>query len=182
MKYFCNFLVLVVFLAAAPAFAQSEAPRDPGEYFFQDTFGDLQEEIQLVAEEGKQGLLVFFEMDECPFCDRMKRNVLNRPKVQDFFREHFRIITIDIEGDIEMVDFQGQETTQKQLAFEQFKVRATPVFTVFDLQGKEIARHTGPTSNAEEFMWFGEYIVDGVYQQQNFIRYKRARRKQASPG
>lgn len=167
---------------ALPVFAQSVDLRDPGEHFFQETFGDLQEELQIASEEGKQGLFVFFELDECPFCDRMKSVVLNRSDVQDYYREHFRIITIDIEGDIEMVDFEGRETTQKELAFSQFKVRATPVFCAFDLTGKEVARHTGPTRGAEEFLWFGEYVTDKIYKQQSFTRYKRARRKQAGSG
>lgn len=74
-----------------------------------------------------------FEMDECPFCHRMKTTVLNRPEVQDYFRKHFLIFSVDIEGDIEITDFQGKPTTMKDFAFKQYRVRATPVFQFFDL-------------------------------------------------
>lgn len=163
--------------------AQAGEPvRDPGEYFFQETFGDFREELELAREEGKQAILLFFEQDECPFCYRMKTTVLNRPDVQDYFREHFRIFSVDIEGDLEITDFGGERTTQKDFAFRQFGVRATPVFAFFDLEGKLIARHTGPTGDAREFLWLGEYVADGHYRDQTFTAWKRERRRQATGG
>ena len=40
--------------------------------FFDETFGDFTEELTHAREQGKVGVFVFFEMDECPFCHRMK--------------------------------------------------------------------------------------------------------------
>jgi thioredoxin-related protein len=158
--------------------AGAEAPRDPAEYFFHETFGDFREELQTVRDEGKQGVLLMFEMDECPFCHRMKTTVLNQPDVQDYYREHFRIFAVDIEGDIEITDFNGEPTTMKDFAFRQFRVRATPVFAFFDTDGNQIkrARFTGATRDKQEFMLLGRYVVDGAYRDQTFTRYKRSNR------
>jgi thioredoxin-related protein len=156
--------------------------RDPNEFFFQETFGDFHEELGLAREEQKQAILLFFEQEDCPFCHRMKTTVLNQPEVQDYFRAHFRIFSVDIEGDVEITDFKGTRTTQKDFAFKQFNVRATPVFAFFDLDGNLIARHTGPTSDMQEFLWLGEYVVDGHYRTQSFTAYKRDRRRQAANG
>lgn len=156
------------------------ATRDPSDYFFEETFGNFQEELDLARQEGKQGVLIFFEMDECPFCHRMKTTVLNQVPVQDYFRKHFRIFSVDIEGDVEITDFQGRHTTQKDFAFKQYQVRATPVFAFFDLDGKLVARHTGPTSGVQEFLWLGEYVADGHYRDESFSRFKRDKRTQAS--
>jgi len=82
--------------------------RDPGEYFFDQTFGDFSEELVNAREQGKQGILIMFEMDECPFCHRMKATVLNQLEVQDYFKQHFLIFSVDIEGDVEIIDFQGR--------------------------------------------------------------------------
>jgi thioredoxin-related protein len=160
----------------------SDAVRDAGEHFFQETFGDFREELELAREEGKQGILLFFEQEDCPFCHRMKTTVLNQATVQDYFREHFRIFSVDIEGDLEVTDFNGDHTTQKDFAFRQFGVRATPVFAFFDLDGRLVARHTGPTGNAREFLWLGEYVADGHYRDQTFTVYKRERRRQNEDG
>lgn len=149
-------------------------PRDPGQFFFQETFGDLQEELAIAKEEGKQGVVIFFEMDDCPFCHRMKQTVLNQPEVQDYYRKHFRVISLDIEGDVEMTDFQGNSVSQKDFAFKQFRVRATPVIAFFDLQGNLVMRYTGATKDAQEFLLLGRFVAEGHYKTSKFTRFKRA--------
>jgi thioredoxin-related protein len=171
-------LLLFLSLLAAGSIHAAGAPRDPGQHFFNDTFGDFREELQHARDAGKKAILIMFEMDECPFCHRMKTTVLNQPEVQEYFRENFLIFAVDIEGDIEITDFKGNPTTMKDFAFEQYRVRATPVFAFFDLDGNFIrpARFTGATRDKEEFMLLGRYVVEGAYADQPFTRYKRARR------
>ncbi|WP_025769285.1 thioredoxin family protein [Thioalkalivibrio sp. HK1] len=148
--------------------------RDPYQYFFQDTFGDFAEEIEIAREEGKKGIVIFFEMDECPFCARMRETVLNRASVQDYYREHFRIFMVDIEGDTEVVDFSGDIMLAKDFAFKLHKVRATPVIAFFDLEGTRTVRFTGAVRNPDEFLLLGHFAVEGYYEKTNFTRFKRA--------
>ncbi len=153
----------------------SASPRDAEQYFFDQSFGDFTEELQTAREQGKKGILIMFEMDECPFCHRMKTTVLNQPEVQDYYKKHFLIFSVDIEGGIEITDFKGRPTTMKDFAFKQLRVRATPVFQFFDLQGEPIkgGRYTGATKDSEEFMLLGKYIVEQEYLSTSFTRYKR---------
>jgi thioredoxin-related protein len=153
-------------------------PHDPYVHFFNENFGNYQEELELARDEGKKGVMLFFEMDECPFCHRMKKQVLNQPAIQKWYRENFLLFPVDIEGDLEVTDFQGNVTTQKAFAFEQFRVRATPVIAFFDLEGKLTHKYTGATSSAEEFLWLGEFVADNHYKSSNFSRFKREKRKQ----
>jgi thioredoxin-related protein len=167
----------ILLLLAAATLAGGTETRDAAG-FFNDTFGDFHEELANAREAGKKAVLIMFEMDECPFCHRMKRMVLNRADVQDYFQKHFLVFSVDTEGDLEITDFQGNPTTQKDLALKQFRVRATPVFQFVDLDGNPIprGRYTGATRDAEEFLWFGEYVVDGRYADTSFINYKKAKR------
>ena len=154
--------------------------RDPYSHFFQDTFGDFTEEIEAARDAGKKGVVIFFEMDECPFCERMRETVLNRVDVQDYYREHFRIFTVDIEGDTEVVDFEGNEMSAKDFAFKVNKVRATPVIAFYDLDGRRVVRFTGAVRGGQEFLWLGEFAANGHYRTTNFTRFKRAKRAAAS--
>lgn len=167
--------LLLITLSASRA--GSTNVRDPYKYFFNETWGDMPEEIQKAKENNKKGILVFFEMDECPFCHYMKKNVLNKPEVQEFYRKHFLNISVDIEGDVEMVNFKGKTVKLKDFAFKEHRVRATPVIAFFDLNGKRIYRHTGKTSGVDEFMWLGEYVAKGIYKKKiRFSRYKKQKR------
>lgn len=164
-----RWFLLVLALLATPVLAEV---RDPGTHFFQPKFGDLKEDLESARQSGKAGILLMFEMDECPFCHRMKTTVLNQTSVQDYYRKHFLIYSIDIKGDTGLVDFQGKDTTEKAFSLEQ-RARATPVFIFYDLEGNAMTRFTGATQNADEFMLLGRYVVEGVHKNMPFNVYKR---------
>jgi len=174
---FLSRALLLTLLSLISLQAYAGGGRDPYKYFFHETFGNLQEELQRAKDEGKKGVLIFFEMDECPFCHRMKETVLNQPEVQAYFRQYFINIDIDIEGDVEINNFKGEPITQKQFAVKVNRVRATPVFAFYDLDGKQVVRYTGATSSVQEFMWLGEFFISGEYKKSKFSRYKREKMK-----
>ncbi len=164
-----RWLLLAVALLMQPAIAEV---RDPHTHFFMAKMGDFKEELAVARAEGKQGVLIMFEMDDCPFCARMKASILNQSSVQDYYRQHFLIYPVDVKGDTTMVDFKGKETTEKAFALEQ-RARATPVFIFYDLEGNLITRFTGATQTAEEFNLLGKYVVEGAYKSTSFNSYKR---------
>ena len=67
MRLFFTILLLVAWMLPAQALQL----RDPESHFFDETFGDLQEELATAKEQGKKAILIMFEMEECPFCRRM---------------------------------------------------------------------------------------------------------------
>lgn len=164
-------LIVFFMLFSAPAWAET---RDPSNHFFQPKFGDLQADLQEAKKQGKQGIFLFFEMDDCPFCERMKTTILNQAEVQDAFRAKFLVYSIDVNGDTGMTDFQGKDTSEKAFAFAH-RVRATPTLLFFDLDGKLVARHTGPTKDKAEFLLLGRYVAEGAYATQPFAKYKQGK-------
>lgn len=149
--------------------------RDPMTHFFDQSFGNLKDELTQLRKEGKDGVFVMFSDPECPWCDKMKATVLSRPDIQDYYRKHFRNLHVDTRGDTPIADFSGREMAEKDFAFKEHRVRATPVFIFFGLDGKPMQRFTGATRDAEEFLWLGEFVVGGEYKTKNFTAYKRAR-------
>ena len=141
--------------------------------FFDDSFGDLKEELETARTDGKFGVMVMFETEECPWCTRMKSQVLNRVHVQDYYHDHFRLIALDAEGDVIINDFEGGEITSKDFSLKHMRVRATPVFAFFDLEGTLVMRYTGALKNAHDFMLLGKFVVEGHYKNGRFNRYRR---------
>ncbi|ODU27720.1 MAG: thioredoxin [Thiobacillus sp. SCN 62-729] len=164
-------LIAFLLLFAAPTWAET---RDPTNHFFQPKFGDFQAELDVAKQQGKKGIFMFFEMDECPFCERMRATILNQAEVQDAYRAQFLLYPMDVNGDTEMSDFQGKHTTEKAFAFSH-RVRATPTLLFFDLDGKLITRHTGPTKDKAEFLLLGKYVAEGAYASQPFTKYKQGK-------
>jgi len=169
MRWLALALTLVLALMALPALAEV---RDPHSHFFMSKMGDFKEELATARQEGKHGVLIMFEMEDCPWCSRMKSSVLNQSEVQDWYRKHFLIYAVDVKGGTDMTDFQGNATTEKAFALAN-RARATPTFLFFDLDGNPVTRFTGTTQTPEEFLLLGRYVVGGAYKTQPFNVYKK---------
>lgn len=174
MRVLSLFTILFALLYSIPASAEI---RDPGEHFFESTFGDYSEELEIAREEGKKGVFLFFEEDDCPFCARMKATILNRSEVQDFYRNHFKIFRVNIKGEVEVAGFSGELMLEKVFAEQRNKVRATPLMAFYNLEGQMVVRYTGAASSIKEFLLLGQYAVDEEYRKHSFSRYKRKLRK-----
>lgn len=156
-----------------PSTVAAQNWRDPGQFFFQPLLGDLTVELKQAAQEGKKGLLLIFEMDECPFCDRLHRTALREVVVQDYFRQRFAVFKIDLRGGTPLVGFDGRESTESGFAVQQ-KVRATPTSVFYDLSGKEVTRFAGTPKDRQEFLQWGDYVARGKYQSMSFVEFRRA--------
>lgn len=172
------FLFSATFADSTTTYPENKTSREPMQYFFHQSFNDLAEELDIVAEENKKGVFIMFSDKDCPWCAKMKTTVMNQLAVQDYYQQHFRVLIIDIRGDAMLVDFDGNEISEKDFAFKQHRVRATPVVMFFDASGKKIMRYTGIVRDAKEFLWLGEYVVNDDFKKINFTKYKRDRKKQ----
>ena len=160
---------LLLVLMASAGFAET---RDPSQFFFNQSLGDFKGELDAAKKEGKKGILIMFEVDDCPFCHRMKQTVLNQSEVQDYYRSNFLIFAVDAVGANPMVDFKGKQTTEKDYANDN-RVRATPVFVFFNLEGTPVMRFTGAAKDVNEFLQLGRYVAEGAYRSTSFAKYKQ---------
>ncbi len=139
--------------------------------FFDTHFQDFSENLQTAIDENKAGIFVFFHLEDCPFCHKMRQTVLNQNAIISFYKKHFLNYEVDANGNLEVVNFAGETVEEKKFATLQNNIFATPVLAFFDLSGKLIAKRTGyvPT---DEFLLFGRYVLEKAYQKENFTRYK----------
>ena len=83
--------------------------------WIRDTFKDLQEDLDEANAEGKR-LVIFFEQRGCIYCTKMHESVYPDPELSDYIDENFFVIQLNLHGDLEVVDFDGDTMTEKQIA------------------------------------------------------------------
>lgn len=83
--------------------------------WIRDTFKDLQEDLDEANAEGKR-LAIFFEQRGCIYCTKMHESVYPDPELSDYIDENFFVIQLNMHGDLEVVDFDGDTLTEKQIA------------------------------------------------------------------
>jgi thioredoxin-related protein len=164
--------IALAVLLAVPliAGAQGDGRRDPMQHFFVATLGDYPAELADARKSGKQGLVAIFMWDECPYCERMKKNVLSLPEVQQWYRERFLPVAVDTRGAVPITDFAGRPSTEKQFSSEQ-NIRGTPTTVFYDLSGRPLYRHPGEVKNAATMIRLGRFVTSGAYRTQKFADY-----------
>ena len=162
-------------LCLVTGLATAAEPLDPDIGFFDATLGDFQAELADARAQHKQGVLLIFEREGCPYCQRLRGNVLSQPAVQAYYHANFLVFPVDIDGDIEVTDFQGRTRRERQFAQDDNMVSATPTCQFYDLNGRPVVRYTGAPSSVDEFLLLGEFVAQARYRDMNFSRYKQQR-------
>jgi len=80
--------------------------------WMRDTFKDLREDLDEANAEGKR-LMIMVEQRGCIYCTRMHENVFPRPEIADYIRENFFVVQLNLHGDIEVTDFDGESLSEK---------------------------------------------------------------------
>jgi len=107
--------------------------------WFVETFLDLREDFAEAKAEGKR-LAILFEQRGCPYCVKMHTEVLSQRYINDYLRQNFRVVQLNLWGSREVTDFDGARMPEKALA-ERWGVIFTPTMVFFKddlagLQGK----------------------------------------------
>ena len=61
---------------------------EPTGGFFDSHFNDYIENLDEAKSDSKKGVFVFFHSEDCPYCQKMERYVLNQPEVVKFFKDN----------------------------------------------------------------------------------------------
>ena len=196
------FLVVAVALAAllgvTAALAQTLPPPigpvkplvvpkkgDDGIYhqaWFVQSFLDLREDYADAEKAGKRFAIVF-EQRGCIYCTKMHTEVLAQKYINDYVRENFHILQLDLWGSREVTDFDGRKVPEKQLA-ERWGVMFTPTVVFFKDGLKDIKAPGPPIEVTRMSLGFGPgtfydlfvWVRAKVYEtDRNFQRFHLAR-------
>lgn len=109
--------------------------------WFLVSFLDLREDIRESAKEGKQ-IVVLWEQRGCPYCREMHQVNLRIPEIVDYIKANFNVVQLNLWGDREVTDVDGQVMTEKKLA-RKHRVQFTPTLQFFPLKIDESALKAG---------------------------------------
>ena len=114
MRFVYTFLTAVFFgnMVAAATVGDDGLHIHP---WIRDTFQDLHEELDEANAEGNR-LAIFFEQRGCIYCTKMHETVYPDPELSDYIDENFFVIQLNLHGDLEVLDFDGETLSEKKIA------------------------------------------------------------------
>ncbi|CCQ73844.1 thioredoxin family protein [Magnetospira sp. QH-2] len=190
MKKLVLFGILVVgLLAGATGLTQAKeeallpmAPMgDDGLYkqpWFGETFLDLREDLAEAAAEGKM-LALLWEQKGCPYCKETHKVNFRHADMVDYLKENFLVLQLNMWGDREMTDFDGETLSEKEFA-QKYGVLFTPTIQFFPADMAEIEGKKGMAAEAFRLPGYFrnfhlkaafKFVKTGRYKNQNFQRY-----------
>ncbi|WP_068113096.1 thioredoxin family protein [Tropicimonas marinistellae] len=105
-------LILAAPLALAAEIGDDGLHKEP---WMRDTFKDLREDLDEANAEGKR-LMLIFEQRGCIYCKKMHEEVFSQPEVSDYITEHFFVVQLNMHGQTEVTDFDGEALSETAMA------------------------------------------------------------------
>ena len=140
--------------------------------WFKQSFLEIADDVDEAAEAGKH-VMLFFQLNDCPYCDRMLTESYEAEPTMSYIKEHFDTIAINVRGDREIAFNEEITVSEKQLS-EILKVAGTPAILFLDENNKTVVRVNGYRA-PERFRQILEYVATNSYQTTSLADYLDAR-------
>ena len=142
--------------------------------WFKESFLEIGDDVQEAKEDGKH-VLLFFQLNNCPYCDRMLTESFESESLTHYIQKHFDSIAINVGGDREIAYNEKLVLIEKQLA-ELLKVRATPAIVFLSRENREVIRVNGYRA-PQRFKEILQYVATEAYKNSSIADYLDAAQK-----
>ena len=166
-----------IFFTSQPLFADGETPRrgvvtggvpHAVPDWFKDSFLDIQEDVE-EATENNRHVILFFQLNDCPYCDRMLRESFEAEPLKSMIQDNFDVIAINVKGDRDIAFNESVSVTEKELS-EKLEVRATPAILFLNSENNAVVRVDGYRS-PKRFQHVLSYVRDKAYAEESLAAY-----------
>lgn len=138
MRYVIIIPVMLMMAAFNMAVAGDKTPTmgEDGIYhydWYHQSFLELADDVEQARDEGKL-LLVKFDQKACIYCEKMALEVFSHPAIQDYLKENYLVVQLDLFGNKDVTDIDGEIFAESEIA-KRWGVLFTP--TIYLATGKK---------------------------------------------
>ncbi len=137
--------------------------------WFKESFLDISDDLNEASAQARH-VIVYFHQDGCPYCAKLVEDNFQNPALVKKLRARFDVVEMNMWGDREITDWQGQTMSEKGFA-SKMKIQFTPTLLFLSDKGEVILRLNGYQSSSKMHDIL-DYITSKSYQKQNFAQYK----------
>ncbi len=146
--------------------------------WFLESFLELADDLSESAANGKR-FAVIWELKGCPYCRETHLVNFARPDILAFIRTNFEILQLNLIGSRKVVDFDGEELSERKLA-RKYSVSFTPTIQFFPSvadfgadtkpRQREVSRLAG-YMKPNHFLKMFMYVEQRAYERLSFRNY-----------
>lgn len=140
--------------------------------WFKQSFLEIAEDVDEASAEGKH-VMLFFDLDGCPYCDRMLQESFNTEPHRHYIQSNFDVIAVNVRGNLDIAFNEETIVTESELA-DILNVRATPALLFFNENNESVVRVDGYRA-PERFQQVLEYVATRSYRSTDLAGYLQAK-------
>ena len=146
--------------------------------WFLESFLDLREDLAEAQAAGKR-FAVLWEQKGCPYCAEVHTRNFTVESINRYVRDNFVVVQLNLWGDREVTDFDGEVLAEKELA-RKWGVVFTPTIHFFVEKGELKPGQSGNKQLASvmpgyfrpfHFLAMFEFVRERRYEKQHFQKY-----------
>ena len=141
--------------------------------WFKSSFLDFSDDLDEASDENRH-VMVYFHQNGCPYCAKLVKENFHNPKLVKILKENFDVIETNMWGDREVVDWNGDDYSEKEFA-SKMKVQFTPTVLFLDSKGETILRLNG-YQKSENFINILGFLHTNAYKNTSFAKYLDSKR------
>ena len=146
-------------------------------HWWKESFLEIGDDASEAWEEGKH-LIIFFHLENCPYCNKMAYENFNDSPYIDFLKDNFDVVLMNVNGSLEVTMTDGEIVTEKEFA-DRLQVYATPGLLFFNGDGEQVL-HLGGYRPHKQFEPVLQYVASRSYEEEALGDYLAKHRKQQS--
>jgi len=141
------------------------------EPWFLESFLELADDLTAAAGKNKR-FVIMWELRGCPYCKQTHLVNFAQPEIENFIKDRFEVLQLNIIGSREVTDFDGEKLSEKAFA-RKYGVRAAPTFQFFPEsvvglaakppRAREVARAQGYI-DPQPFLGLFRFVAERDYQ------------------
>ncbi len=136
--------------------------------WFKVSFLDIGEDLKESGANGRQ-LMIFFHLDECPYCSRTLDENFREGDVKEFTEKHFDVVALNIRGD-RTVEWIDGKTYTEAILVQVLKVYATPTIMFIDPERRIVLRLDG-FRKRQTLRYSLEYVQQKAYRHESLTSF-----------
>lgn len=158
-----NTLIVIIILLFASLSLTAHAAKVVYPDWFKQSFYDLQADLDDARNDGKKGIMLFFSMKTCSYCQAIIETAFQQQDIEQRLRQNYDVIGVDVFSDTEIVDFDGKSYWSKDFAVVA-KASFTPTMIFYGEDGAIQLRLIGYQS-PQKIRAVLDYLEGDFYQQ-----------------
>ncbi len=142
--------------------------------WFKDSFLQISDDVDEANDAGKH-VLLFMEMNGCPYCFKMIEENFKDAPYKAFIRDNFDVIAFNVKGDREVALSAETSATEKEIAVT-LGVTYTPMLIFLNSDNKPVVRVNG-YRNVDDFKVVLNYVQQKAYESGSLTDYVASHRQ-----